>query len=76
MVTDNYVIKIADFGLARDVGQDNQDAKTSTVSGLTRAKLSSTTFIPYFCSEYNINKMNRHLSNLLEDKRASDEATA
>ncbi|XP_046852957.1 fibroblast growth factor receptor 2-like [Xenia sp. Carnegie-2017] len=30
LVTDNYVIKIADFGLARDVGKDSQYIKTST----------------------------------------------
>ncbi|XP_028403689.1 fibroblast growth factor receptor 2-like [Dendronephthya gigantea] len=30
LVTDNYVIKIADFGLARDVGEDSQYVKTST----------------------------------------------
>ena len=32
LVTENYVIKIADFGLARDVGADSQYVKTSTVS--------------------------------------------
>ena len=35
LVTDNYVIKIADFGLARDIGQDSQYVKTSTVSSFT-----------------------------------------
>jgi serine/threonine protein kinase len=35
LVTDNYVIKIADFGLARDVGQDSQYVKTSTVSSFS-----------------------------------------
>ena len=33
-MTDNYVIKIADFGLARDVGEDSQYVKTSNVSDI------------------------------------------
>lgn len=55
MVTENYVIKIADFGLARDVGEESQYVKTSNVCSivLSRAKLSYT---PQFLSKHNINK--------------------
>ena len=71
MVTDNYVIKIADFGLARDVGQDSQYIKTSNVSiVLLRAKLWMFKYLTphYFCSISIIYKqrMNKHFLNLLQ----------